>query len=463
MAVERFDGFWWTKRGNRRPGVLEIDEEGTVVLRLNGIFADFQSYESPQRGSPSRRNVIRGRTADGRLFTLVDCVQTGTSGPLGKPHRRRAQYHVGWYIVGAHFRNYSELRFHEVSVACEHLNELVGSTFIWPTFSKDHRRFRVTYRTPAPIKVSLGDFTVGVTQWVPIQPGSSFLEIRESAAISIRSSTRRHFDEFWDGPARDVLSLLRFMAERRLTVEHVHATVGRGRTMKRCRIFLDGGATSGTARRLGRPQDEFLFTVRGLRRRRWASVVNQWSALRPSLGPVLALYAAATENRDLFTELRFLILAQALETYHRVRRRGTRMSLFQHKQRLSRVLGNLSEGDRQWANNALLWSNELTLRERLAALYDDLGQPLQDMLPDRETFLRQVVSTRNFLTHFSDSRKRHVLKDFALIDMAEKLRWVLQFHLLRELHFSKVPATWTARGAPLRGINRQGYSARGML
>lgn len=104
----QLDGQWSWKGSRRIAGVLE-DRGGQMALRLNGTFQGFESFAAGGRGAPSARNVIYGRTSDGRRITLVDCVVTGSAHYPGRLRHERTTYSVGWYIDGAHFRSYSQV------------------------------------------------------------------------------------------------------------------------------------------------------------------------------------------------------------------------------------------------------------------------------------------------------------------------------------------------------------------
>ena len=64
-SVERVSGQWRWGGGRNHHGVLEIRGDESI-LRLDGRFSGFQSYEETKSksGGRSARQVIRGRTAD---------------------------------------------------------------------------------------------------------------------------------------------------------------------------------------------------------------------------------------------------------------------------------------------------------------------------------------------------------------------------------------------------------------
>jgi hypothetical protein len=176
--------------------------------------------------------------------------------------------------------------------------------------------------------------------------------------------------------------------------------------------------------------------------------------------PVWALYSAATEEQRLHTETRFLMLAQALETYHRTVSTDTRVSADVNDERRRRVLSKLGPEDVSWVTEALAWSNQLTLRIRLEALYREVPRPLIDHLPNRDQLPDQIKNTRNFLTHFSSGKNR--LQGFRLIETTDSMRVVLQYFLLQAIGFSRDKALDIAHATFVRDLTKP-RATRGML
>jgi hypothetical protein len=455
---EHFDGYWWWKARQKYSGVLLTSARSRrrTVLHLNGSFPGFESYEAGGRGAKSRRNLIRGRTADGRQLTLVDCTMV-SSATSGRAKRKRSNYSATWYIDGAHFATYEEIRFQQITFTCDYLNDLAGATFISPKYSKDMKAFRLAYRMPRDVVARLGEFTVRVSQNIPFQFMSSF-HAEERARVTITARTPRPFDEWWNGPVRTIRSLLAYMADRRLKLRHVAAETAKGQS---CQLFGLGASLVAPKRLRRHASQEFLFTVRGLKSPTWREVVLRWATVLEALSSVWALYSAATNERSLFTELRFLILAQALETYHRKRFDEPRVSPEIHKARLSRVLTRVDEADREWVRDALAWSNTLSLRERLDRLYSQIRGPLIDHLPDRGRDLPQRIKiTRNYFTHFDSQKGR--LDGFQLMEAADQMRIAVQYLLLQELGFSREQAVDIAYGSLVRSLSAS-RTTRGML
>lgn len=207
----RLHGFWRHATGTRRPGVLLLTERGETLLQLSGSFPNFRSYESAARGAKANRNLICGTTADGRRITLVDCVEGTTRRHFDsrKRHYVETEYSAGWFLVGAHFTAYDDLRFIAIGFQCDHLNDLLGASHIRRQFLDGGDGFRLSYRRPRDLTFSLGDFRLRFSQSVRI-PFMDSVAAAEQGFVTIQTKEPRHFDAFWNGPVRAVRSLLAF-------------------------------------------------------------------------------------------------------------------------------------------------------------------------------------------------------------------------------------------------------------
>jgi len=289
-----------------------------------------------------------------------------------------------------------------------------------------------------------------LSQAVPVQLSTTF-QVREMAEAVIDAKGFVPFEQLWEGPVATVRSAFGFMTEMRLLVHGVRAAYGRQRRW--CRLLGFGEAGRRPRQLPDHPVRQFLFTARGLTDPSWPKVLGRWATIRDELHSVLALYSAATMELTLHAELRFLALAQALETYHRTRFKETVLPRDQHRERKRRVLAALAPADRDWVTPALAWSNELTLRQRLQRLYEKVPRPLVDHLPQIGTLVQEIADTRNYLTHFGE-RKPDVLSGFRLSETTDNMRHVLQYLLLLELGFSENDATGIAHRSFIRDLSR---------
>lgn len=138
-----------------------------------------------------------------------------------------------------------------------------------------------------------------------------------------------------------------------------------------------------------------------------------------------------------FSETNFLTVAQAAEVYHRRGPFGNEVApTADHAARIAEILGSASTGLRGWLKQALQFSNEKRLNDRLNELVNEIAVmlPAGFFGPPR-TFARRVTDTRHYLTHWAPARKASAADGVEMVELTEKLEVLVQVALLRELGF----------------------------
>jgi hypothetical protein len=135
----------------------------------------------------------------------------------------------------------------------------------------------------------------------------------------------------------------------------------------------------------------------------FGEIIRKWKGLQGTWEAILHRFFAATGARDLSIHEQFLSLTQAIESLHR-----------------ARSAQSASVEMAQAAKEAYLQS----------------PAELQRMIGSRGPFVNQVHKSRNYWTHFgkpSPAEDHNVLDESRLIDLNEKLRWVVEAAILKEI------------------------------
>jgi hypothetical protein len=80
------------------------------------------------------------------------------------------------------------------------------------------------------------------------------------------------------------------------------------------------------------------------------------------------LYFGIIHSSNMYVDHKFLSLMQALETYHRRILGGNELSENHHNKRILEILTAVPDQYRQWLEEKLKYSNELSLRKRMKEL-----------------------------------------------------------------------------------------------
>lgn len=171
-----------------------------------------------------------------------------------------------------------------------------------------------------------------------------------------------------------------------------------------------------------------------------------WFEKYEQMKPIIDLYSPAHSNNDITREMFFLNLTQALETFHsRFICNKKRGYLLRVDEIIQRVYGTIdktstvyTEAQKKYISEAQKKSRHIILESRLADLIIDewnfvfeLGDySLQD-------FVRKVVDTRNYYTHYSEDKKDKAFGFQELLTANSALFNILRYHILKQMGFSQ--------------------------
>ena len=167
----------------------------------------------------------------------------------------------------------------------------------------------------------------------------------------------------------------------------------------------------------------------------------RWCEVFPKLRPILDLYFGATMNENETDEMIFLNLVQALETLHA---RFITNKVKEYFRRVDQLTENYPKKEAEKWHVFLVDQgqernkNGIYLRSRLADLAfaegDILNLTLGDEI-DLEEFIQKVIFTRNYYTHYDDTKleRSFVLEDIPYVNRI--LTGLLQYHILKLLGF----------------------------
>jgi len=164
-----------------------------------------------------------------------------------------------------------------------------------------------------------------------------------------------------------------------------------------------------------------------------SAVVSRWFDADADFRRAVKLFLG-TLYRDAFVEARFLSLAQAVESFHRVNYETEKMSpaLFdQLKTSLRAGLDQvpLDESVRTDISDGFEFLNEPSFRVRMEQLVASLAPETRDkLIGDTEGFVRTLKQTRNYLTHPGIKKRASVLSE-----PVEYLRFNLRLQALMRL------------------------------
>ena len=432
-------GIWWLPAAPATSvrGVLRIPQDGPFSLELVGALG---AVRGPGHDLPEGRHRILGTTDGGRSVVLEDCYARATRGWLNDlPSQHWLVHEV---LFDAVFDAVEPWAFFAAEFQMPGLTAWLQPKGVETFHDQDEagkvQRMGVALRT---VRLPLWELETASLELVRrggIRDASATItEVESRIDLAVRAS----------GPMD--ASALRGLA-RPLQVL-VGLSTGVFTTVTAGAARLSANLAEQYAPWKWQPiaNPSFSLTQRyGFLHSHWKAAcegrLREWLQRLDQIDPVLDLYLASLREAS-YAELSFLILVQALETYHR-RTTTARILPAPEWGKLRSCLNEavnefalMREGSSVWQSkilDKLQHLNELSLTHRLQGLFAEV-EGLADAIAGGpvKKFSRQVTDTRNYFTHYDPSKETHALRGASMVFASSRLQALLEVLLLRDAGF----------------------------
>lgn len=378
---------------NKIAGILKFSQDAGIKLETIGAFESLWE----QNDFPKDYSIILGVNDSGTFITLQDCLETEhTSGTFDSCELR-----AHFVYVGIHLDKLADFKFDKVQVKYTYLFDWVNTTGIqWKFPPSDKSSYSIEYSLPEDIEfeTSFGKFTIAFSTHNSAQVGVHSL--REDVWLFLENFGQKNFGEISKQflfPLQTLISLgttkPNFIEKLFFFIEEypdnrieVHYQQPFYRTKLKERLF----------------EMDMLFMLRDIFDKVQITF-EQWQSLSQEIDNVLHLYFRLKRTSDTFLELKFLSMAQALESFNRQRR---------------------DERDKSF-------------NRRMTQLFKETELVMNSVVPDKERFLELVLHSRDYYTHYLRKLKEKAATGSVLFRLTEQLSIMLDSCLLNEIGISQ--------------------------
>lgn len=419
-----YRGLWWLpgRENDQLAGTLAIDQ-GKVALELLGHFGQQLLSDTGRERTYGlaleEHPRIVGLTTDGKCVTLEG--HQASPYTLNFPGIATATYRRDVALIGKHFASDETIGFDEIAI---HASDLSAWTQVSgfrnkigmeKHKSKDALVFTnvdIRFEAPDDVEIPLARGARAFIRFSGsshgLRGGTDHVELCQEAALHLRFSKQLGLDEALDrvGQVRNFLSLAigRPVAILGVTgYQDDHVREGSGALLP-IEIVWELPYNPDPPAQVREPRD-MLFTLSDAAPD-IETVMTSWFAKQDRFAPVFNLFFGVRHHPNLTLDVRFLLYAQALETYDYRRRRSPGKKTLAG--RMDDVLNRCRTVSRRVVGGGS---------------------------GDQAAFIEEFKTTRNYYTHYNPKLEKKAARGAALALLFFQAQAILEMALLRELGF----------------------------
>lgn len=433
-------GYFWIPGidENKVPGTLTINDGGEIVVEILGLLDN--SIEG-LNGKDDLSRVVGLLEGEGYI-TLLDCFYKTKTISFGTVSKSVVKASKAYFGLG--FNKEEEIRFNKFNFSVEGLDEWVSKSGLAVTYTQDFRTARISYAPPEEITYQLSsDFNLSIKFGYSL-PGfiiGTEAKISQYAYFSISSLEDRDVSDFME-IAFKVTSFLCFATDTTVSMKNVEVsgssyiqtTHDNKSYPLAIKLYYRSVPFSETPPKIS--SHSLLFSHKQIELNA-QYILRSWLQAYTVIDSVLWLYFSVRYGHYHYLEGKFLALAQAIETYHRRTNDNVLMDEAVFRKLVASTLRKCPKSNRRWLYGRIIKGNELPLGKRLKNIIEPFKEYFGNS-SDRNKLIRNIVDTRNYLTHYSNEVKSKAAQGVALYILCEQLEGIIQLHLLSQLGFSEI-------------------------
>lgn len=405
--MERFEaaGIWWEAESDERDtvGILRFEPADGFRLEIpfggTGELDDFADRVNASARTP----LIHGFLRNGKYVTLPDAVMTDWS--VNFPGGRREEHRSLLGFVGPVTCD-ANPTLDQLRVRYSHLRDWVVTHPTRMVQRVEDQRFtgevEYRYEPTEQTELSRGDgwrLVLGHTarQSLPSVTGFS---VTHDCMLTLELDEPSDFETVNERFLSPLWQFLSFCVDASVDVSELEIRLPDGEN------WLKVGHAQTLARdpekAIGR---DFMLLSMPVLGERLSTVLATWMAIDGDLRRAVSIMVGLGTDRSEVMDLQFVASAQALEAMARVGVDDRDLPREELRRRRRIVRDSIEdEVVREWACDRLSF-NRRSADDLLRDLLDRIGPYTSQLVPDRERFLRDHRTNRNYYAHRSDAEQ----------------------------------------------------------
>ena len=161
--------------------------------------------------------------------------------------------------------------------------------------------------------------------------------------------------------------------------------------------------------------------------------ILQWYDIKDKLKPIINYFIDICDI-NYYEPITFIKAIQALETFSRRILVNCKDDENVHNKRVEYIISSINNQEyREWLEKRLEFSNEPSLSNRIAYILKETKFILNINEKRRKSLIKKLVDTRNYYTHFDESKKDKIMNGEEIIWSTNYIIILLKVLVMNEL------------------------------
>lgn len=409
-------GYWYlpNHENNKIYGKLNIYND-EIKLEICGKFEGEDISDGLQD-----IDTINGFTVCGKAITLFDNYSIGMT--MSMPGMITSRYKSGYMIIGQEYKNKKDCILSSISCNYTNLFEWVNISGL--EYGYEEGKIVVKYEYPENYLYNLDDFTLEIYGNLSQKNNKSKVEMLQYVSIKFDNLKNCNFESALE----IIFDFSRFLAlciGKSISPYDIKANNIDDKDVKII-IPIKNNFEKDIM------NHDMLIPFKFINNEFKKCLIN-WNLKKEKLEPVID-YVIDFNSKVFHMPLSFIKLSQAMETFSRRMRTNCKIDEDKHKQKIEYILDKIDVDEyKDWLNEKLRYSNEPSLAYRIKQLLKEVDFIMNLNSAQRKKIVNKIVDTRNYYTHFDESKKDLSMSVSEMFWISKYMEVVLRVLIMKEL------------------------------
>lgn len=425
------DGLWWLPNASDKkvPGTLFFKKD-KIKLELMGGFREGDSFQVIFNETKPYFKTIHGQSGHGEEFTLIEADSSFEGGITSYTGYRSEVYRIDSFIAGGFFETTEDISFHSCTIYPTYLTFWLNKSpinyeFLYSKSDSKLEKASATFNHKPTFKYAIDSLGFELEEKYifnyTIDSRRENLNWNFKSGLSIVAENKNlEWYEYKKNELKDLLSILIGKGVYFKNIyfkgdyEELHPYV---KDIKKARKSYAYFITQRDYENKEKFSNKDILIDFNEIENQFPQLIKNWFEKPEDLKDIYRLYFGILYSDVVYLENSLFKTIQILEIYHRNKYDGKVFDgeLFESERKKIKDFSRKSL-DReihskimQSINHANDYSLKMRLTELLASFSGNTISILIGNSEDLETFVKQLVDTRNYLAHYDAERKPNLL------------------------------------------------------